>query len=77
MYCFSQAEEWLSFGIPRIPPLLFANGVVLLAPPSHKLKFSVDWFAADSEAPSIRINTSKPEKHGPRLGKDRMPLLGV
>ncbi|KAI3361665.1 hypothetical protein L3Q82_002028 [Scortum barcoo] len=47
------------FGGLRIPSLLFVDDVVLLASSRSDLQLSLEQFAAECEAPGMRISTSK------------------
>ncbi|KAI3377606.1 hypothetical protein L3Q82_008432 [Scortum barcoo] len=53
--------EGVRFGDLRIPSLLFADDVVLLASSSSDLQLSLGRFAAECEAAGMRISTSKSE----------------
>ena len=57
----SQGVEGVRFGDLRIPSLLFADDVVLLASSCQDLQLSLDRFAAECEAVGMRISTSKSE----------------
>ena len=57
----SHGGEVLQFGGLRIASLLFADDVVLMAPSASDLQHSLDRFAAECEAPGMRISTSKLE----------------
>ena len=57
----SQGGEGLQFGGLRIPSLLFADDVVLMAPSACDLQHSLDRFTAECEVTGMRISTSKSE----------------
>lgn len=55
----SQKPKGFGFGRLRIPSLLFADKVVLLASSSHDLQPSLKRFAVQYEAAGVRVSTSK------------------
>ena len=57
----SHAVEGVRFGDLRIPSLLFADDVVLLASSNSDLQLSLGRFAAECEAAGMKISTSKSE----------------
>jgi len=57
----SLGVEQVRFGGLGIASLLFADDVVLLASSDHDLRHSLGCFAAECEAASMRVNTSKSE----------------
>ncbi|KAI3371667.1 hypothetical protein L3Q82_024232, partial [Scortum barcoo] len=60
-HCRHTVGEGVRFGDLRIPSLLFADDVVLLASSSSGLQLSLGRFAAEYEAAGMRISTSKSE----------------
>ncbi|KAK3543834.1 hypothetical protein QTP70_030081 [Hemibagrus guttatus] len=57
----SQGLEGVQFGDHRIPSLIFADDVVLLAPSRLDLQYALGRFAAECEAAGMRVSTSKSE----------------
>ena len=52
----NQGVEGVRFGDFRIGSLLFADDVVLLAPPAHDFQLSLAWFPAECKEVGIKIS---------------------